>query len=341
MSLELTTKTSTGVENNNPVMTMDNITKIAEAEQACVRGVQTINTMQKNKDRLLSHFDEELPMDTLEDKVAKFKTLEDLGEFLSTPENINSFFTDEDGTVSFVVSDGENTVTEEQDLEFKKGFLIYIRQMQMTQEEIDKVMVEFNKESMKMAEEMNSGMRDFVGDYMGYVVSMKEQIQNSESQNKEAAMTELSYIESGLTFSEILRVYEKKPSIIENTLKDAQTGHFLYSIGEHYKSAIKKARTNASLITFVTETPNTSFEAMYLPKEMYRQGYEGLFVFSLIRYFAKQYWSPNVKKMHTSIIIIMQRFIKDEMDDDTRDKYIENICNYLNKFYEVLDKKER
>lgn len=337
MSTELKTEESMGMEE---AMSIDNVTKIAEAEQACVKGMQTMNVMQKNKDRLLSHFGDDFLSESLEDRVAQFKTLEELGDYLSTPENINSFFTDENGTVTFVSSDGENPVTEEQDLEFKKGFLIYIRQMQMTQEEIDRVMEEFHSETAKMNDAMNSTMRDFVGDYMEYIISMKKEIENSENYpNKEAALKELEYIESGLTFSEILKMYVSKPSIIESTLRNTKQEDELYCVGRQYKSAIKKARTNASLITFLTETPQTSFEALYLPKEMYREGYEGLFIYSLIRFFAKSYWSANVKKMHTSIIIILQRFIKDEMDDATRDEYIKNIGNYLDTFYKELDKK--
>lgn len=340
---EVITESQENVTNNTledkPMLTMEQVTKIAESEQAYVKGLQTINTMQKNKDRLLSHFEDDLPTSTIEDKVAKFKTLEELGDFLSTPENINSFFTDEEGTVSFVSSDGENAVTEEEDLEFKKGFLLYIRQMQFIQDEIDEVMSEFNKETSKMNEEMNSSMRDFVSEYMDYIISTKKQIEQSDSPNKEEALHDLNFIESGLTFSEIIKVYEEHPSILENTLKDSMSEHFLFGIGKQYKVALKKAHTNTSLITFLTESPKTSFEAMYLPKNAYREGYEGLFIFSLIRFFSKQYWSSNVKKMHISIVVILQRFIKDEMDDATKDAYIENITNYLNKFYEVADRK--
>lgn len=334
-----TNNDSTEVVNSSDKFSIENVTRFAETEQTYVKGIQTMNTLQRNKDRLLSHFEKDLPGEDLDEKVSKFKTLEELGEFLAIPENVYSFFRDEDGYVSPIVSDGDTNITDEEDLEFRKGLLIYIRQMQLTQEEIDSVMDEFNKETIKMQDDMNSSMRDFVGDYMDYILDMKEQIEASDNPNKETALKELNFIESGITFSEVFNVYDKHPSIIEHTLMDMEKEDFLFSIGKQYKVCIKNARTNASLISFISESPENSFEAIYLPKGMYREGYEGLFIFSLIRFFSKQYWSSNVKKMHLSIILILQRFIEDEMDDATKDVYVANIKKYLDKFYEVADRK--
>ena len=334
-----TNDTSVETIDSTNKFSIENITRFTEAEQAYVKGVHTMDRLQKNKDRLLSHFEDALAGTDLEDKVSKFKTVEELGEFLSVPENVYSFFTDDDGHVSPIVSDNDTNPTDEEDLEFRKGLLIYIRQMQLTQEEIDKMMDEFNRESGKLHDGMNSSMRDFAGEYMDHILSMKEDLQKSDLPNKEEALEELSFIESGITFSEVLKVYDKHPSIIGHTLMDMEKEHFLYGIGKQYRVCIKKARTNSSLISFLTETPQTSFEAMYLPKTMYREGYEGLFIFSLIRFFSKQYWSSNIKKLHIFIILMLQRFIKDEMDDTMRDVYIANIKNYLDRFYEEIDRK--
>lgn len=334
----MTTRETTATENAVAEVSMDQIVEFAEMEQACIRGNQTMQKLSKDKEKLMSHFDENMEDDEVENKVAQYKTVEELCEHLNTPEEINEFFTDKEGNLTLTLLDGTDDTTEEQDLEFKKGYLIYIKQMQITNEEMTKIIDEYNKESAKMNEAMGMTMRDFVGDYMEYILSMKKVIQDSDTPDKEKALNDLSFIESSFTFEKVMELYKRNDSaIIKSTLRDTKKEDSLRVTGSQYRGAIHRARTNASLITFVTAKPEDSFEAMYLPKNAYREGYEGLFITTLIRYFAKSYWSENVKKMHTFTIIVLQRFVEDEMSDEMRDQYIENIRNYLNIFYDFID----
>lgn len=309
--------------------TISNIMKVANTEHGMTEAQNAIDRMNKDKTRLCSHMNGNT--DFIEERLKQFETVEALTKAIQTKEQVDEFFTDDDGNMLSLIPQGNQTISEAEDLEFKKGLLVYLKQMELSQNELDEACEEFARESRALTEEIGYTVRDFVATYMEQIKELRKTIEDTDA-NK-AMISELDHIESGFHFGELMKTFDKHPTIPANTISDMHKDDMIVSLGSRYRTALKRSGVVASLITFISNTDATSFEEIYLPPDKYRKGYENLFIFSLIRYFAMEYWTTNVKKMHASMIVILQRFVNNEMSEEMKAEYVENISTYLNRIY--------
>lgn len=329
MDTQNNTTVDNGTKEETLQTTVNNIMKVANSEHGLAEAQTAIAKMNKDKSRLCSHMNGDT--DFLEEKLKQFSTVEELIKAIQTKEQVDEFFTDNDGnTLSFIQS-SDKVVSEAEELEFKKGLLVYLKQMELSQKELDEACEEFARETKELTDELGQTVRDFVSTYMENIREMRQNIEDTE-ENK-AIIAELDHIESGFNFGELMKTYTEHPTIPANTISDMGSDDKIVSLGSRYRTALQKAGTTASLITFISNTSSTSFEEMYLPPDKYQKGYENLFIFSLIRYFAITYWTNNVKKMHASVIVILQQFINNEMSEDMKTEYVDNIATYLDSLY--------
>lgn len=313
-------------------ISQEDFIRLAEAEQSYTDSQVFMDQMLKNKELLLSRVsgDREL----LERKIGEFSSVAELTASLNTKEAVNEFFRNEDGTPMTIITDNGTSITEEEDFEFKKGLCLYIKQLQMSQDDLTAQMKKFADETQEIRNELGLALRDFIEGQLSEIPELRKKIMSGEKldSEKKKALKEIDCVESGFTFKMILDTFAEHPTIPVNTLKDMMNDDSVISIGKRYRLELSKSNTHISLVSLISDSPQTSFEAVYLPPDKYTPGKENLFVFSLIRYFAMTYWTPEIRKLHTSIIILMQRFIKDELTAERKEQYVENIATYLKSF---------
>ena len=312
--------------------TIANMAEISKVSQNQISAQKEITRWKKEKEKAAKFLHGDISV--IEEKLLKYDSLESLQKDLQSPGKLEEFFTDEETGEHFYFIDPSDTSknnSEEEDRELKTNYLLFLKQSQLSNDEIEEALKQFEKDKEELEKELHTTTSEFVYQYLDYVKELRATTLDTEENKK--LINELDYIESGFTFQKIMETYDEIPSIVKNTLKDMRNPEKIQSIGKKYHTTLNNAGSYASLIVFISNSPDTSFEEMYLPPDKYRAGYENLFMFSLIRYFSMSYWNADVVRMHSVIITTLQRFISNEMPEDMKEQYVNNIAAYLEKIY--------
>lgn len=270
-------------------------------------------------------------IESIEDKLKSFGSSEKLSEYIKNDENVNSFFIDNEGneiTLNLPKEYKKSCATDSDIVNMKRQILVFLKQSQIMTDEFQKIVDDYNKEQESIEKEMGTTVKDIVIDYLRYSLEQEKSIKDGEKIN-----SELSHLLSGFDFRIEKDTLKSVPSIVEHTLKDFRDTDKIKEYGERYRSAINKANSLATLISFISNYPDTSIEESFLPPDKYKKGYENFFIFSLVRYYAMTYWTPQVRRMHAMTISILQQFLDNTLPSDLKERYAENISSYLEAFY--------
>lgn len=248
------------------------------------------------------------------------------------PEFVNSLFSEEDGTPMTLIIPKDAPAKDVSN--FKKDLLIYLIESKRVDDELQTAIDEYNKERQLIEKDMGSTARDLVIDCLNWAINKRAELQAHPDTASKANMDQLDHIISGFDFKVMMDTLKQHPSIIKNTLKDMHDNDIIASLGQRYRTAREKAGSAATLITFISNSPDTSFEEIYLPPDKYQQGFENLFMFSIIRHFAMTYWTKNTVLMHAMTISLLQQFIDNTLPEDLKEAYIDNISAYLSAFHQ-------
>lgn len=291
-------------------------------------------TMKAHRDNLVKSVGaDEDAMKDIEEQLKKFKTVKELQDYLNKgKENVERFF----GGIDKIDVDFDNDYQKE--LDFKKGFLIYMKESAIAYENIDK---EYEKldESMKEFDqnmkEVTSALSDNI---LGYLSMMKDKADACENETtKKKLLTSIAYIESGYTYKIFSDEIDKHPTIVDHCVKElvdakANKGSKFEEIGSRYlKKSQKYSKCN--LISFISDYSRNvkSFEEYILVEDQYE--HTDLFVYSMIRWFAMADWNDkNVKALHSSVAHVIKRIMDNTLDVNVKADVINAIVDYLKKF---------
>lgn len=270
------------------------------------------------------------------EKLKKFSSVEELTNHLKDTSHVNEFFINEDGTTMDIsIPGGKKNLTEKDFAEFKQSVLIYLKQEAIIKDEFDKELKKFDEERKEIEQSMGTSANEIILSYLDLATEKKnELLKRGITGGKELRST--NHILSGFDFNVELETMREHPSIIKNTLNEMHNESLIISYGKRYRVAIKNHQSIATLISFISNTPNSSFEEVFLPPDKYKAGYENLFLFSIIRHFSMTRWTEDTVKMHAMTVSLLQQMVNNELPEEIQSKYVENIAAYLSVFYKEL-----
>ena len=305
----------------------DELVKLVDASSKTANMQSTIREIIKNVSNVFKYIDGDRKI--IEERLKKYPTIKDLERAISDSSVLNSFFVNEDGSeMKLIFPDNvKSEMTPGHIQDFKKETLIFLKNSQLSVGEFQNIVDQFEEEKSKIEEEMGTTVKDIAIEQLRFALEQKES--NPESLGKNA-----EYLLSGFNFSRQIELFRKNPSIAKHTLEDFHDTDRITDFGARYRRTLNKGKTAATLIALITNSPDTSIEAEFLPPTKYKPGYENLFLFSLIRYFTMEYWDQNVRVMHAMTIALLQQFVDDELPEDLKSAYMENISTYLNTIME-------
>ena len=135
-------------------------------------------------------------------------------------------------------------------------------------------------------------------------------------------------MESAYTFEEYVKILEKYPSIVKNTISELKNPVKVRDTGARYNRKRKQQNCATSLIAVIKDDIGSSLERQYMAPGDYVEGYENLFGYFLIRFFSKEDWSSKdsfTKEMHNATVIILTTLMSGSLDKDFREEIISNI----------------
>lgn len=262
----------------------------------------------------------------IEEKLLEVTSVDELMRRISTQEGLDYFYTNPatgqilDVTVGDTSKDREN---------FKRGFLKFLLENRLAMEGIDE---ELKKYEQAIAD-FDVDTRDAIAALSDNVLTYVDYVRRSTPEdhpNYKKIMEQLRYIESAYNMDVFRETVEKYPSIIKHTLEDVHSERRIKEIGGRYFGKLASAKVNASLMAFMNDDPQQSFEYKALLPNQYKAGYENLFIFSLIRFFAMESWTdPNIKKLHASTIIALRKLVSGDITDELKESMRDYIAKYL------------
>jgi hypothetical protein len=310
---------------------LDNYVKTIELLHQKNELYKTIDELKGGRDNLITASGAN--DDVISKKLDSIETLEELTKKTSTVEGLDWFFTD-DTTGEVMQLTYKDGISKEEEVEFRKGLLLYLKQADIHYKEIDKLIENMNKETSEIHAEMNGVISSFTDNVLNYIKTTREKIADQDINGKDKIMKELYYIESAYTFSVFKDIIERYPSIIKNTLNDFTKEVKIIDVANRYKAKLASNKVHSTLIDFVNTDPMKTVEGLLLTKGQYREGYEDLFVFSVIRFFAMEDWKDGyTKKLHSSLMLALRKLKDNELQTETKELMISSMTDYLAVLY--------
>lgn len=298
------------------------VTKAKEYKEAGAKLAQAVGTNEEDR--------------SIIDRRLETVTIEELLQKVKTPEGIDWFFTDDSGNVLSIAY--KKKVSKEEELEFKKGLLIYLKQVDSYMEEIDKA-----DEELRLAqEEFDTNIKesvDLLSDNIMMVVHELRQVA-ANSPNYAKLNRRADFIESGYTYQCIKRLAIDHPTIVKNTVNDMKVEGRIKELGDRYRAKLKTAKASGNLFPFLSRDGDvsTSLEFQVLKPDDYQPGTEDLFMFILIRYFAMESWAYDdaVRAFHSASMIVLSKLVTGKLPEDVKERVIVNIKEVLKPYQDAF-----
>lgn len=329
---ETTTEESTKKEE----VTLDQIedlTKIIHAESYKKEMSKQYEELQKNVSEMKSKIkglDSE--KDFIDEKLEKY-TVEELEKILKKNDVVEDFFTDP--------STGEpldltiNFDSKEREIEFKRGYLVYVKSTQEAFKKIDEEYAKLDDATKEFNMEINEACYALSDNVLSYISMMTDKANAMEDEvAKKKILESLKYLKSGYDMTIFSEVLDQHPTVAKNCVRELTREVDIQRIGKRYGSKLKTFNAKSSLIPYTSDITSgrKSFEEMVLIRgDQYV--IPDLFVFSLIRFFGMADWSDgNIRKAHASVGLTIKKLLANEFADDVKKDVIDSIVTYLAKF---------
>ena len=233
---------------------------------------------------------------------------------------VNAIFTDCTGNVMEPIMDFES---DSKRLRFKADLLVYLKVSQeglARIEEEERKLDEATKELNMNIEDVCAAMSDNI---IAFVEQKKDEANALENEvQKNSILKMLKYIESGYTFELIKEPYIKYPNAAYNAFSDFSNSVRSRDIIDRYREKCKKVNSTPSLITLY-KVDDMSFEERFLLPEEYKEA--GLFIYTLVRFFSMATPDDNFKRLHSTVCVMLNKLIKDDMADIVKDRYLDAV----------------
>lgn len=293
--------------------------------------VSQVKTMKENflPDKDDSDFIDKLVLNWVMGLEGEGKTSLEIRDFFAKKcKDINfvrKFFTDPE-------TGKDHTPMMERSPNFAGDFLRVIFSTVVGNREIDREIENYNKTIKEFNIEYQGILRTLSDNILLYCDTVENEI-SPDDPNYKKVMEEIYYIRGAYDLKPFKEVLIKYPSVIRHTLEDVRIGRRIKDISSRYHEKLAKAGCNISLIAYVSDDITKSFEYLNLPKGSYDEGYENLFVFSLIRYFSMEHWDAKVLKMHNATINSLHKMNTGQLGDELKQSMREAIIDYLKLFH--------
>lgn len=292
----------------------------------------TYDEIQQNCDSLRGSFKcEKDLLDIIEEKIKQY-TPDQLEQYLKSNEHVEEFFTDpETGKPVELTID----TTKDREIEFKRGYLVYIKTSQEAFANIDAKFDELDNYTKEMNIEIQDAVNALSDNVLAYISSLTDKANAmDDTPLKKKLLTTIKHIRSGYDMTVFSEVLDKYPSVAEKCVKELEQEVTIQTIGKRYQDKLASHGVKTSLVRFASDIDHNkqSFEEIMLVREE-QYIVPDLFIYSLIRFFAMADWSNNdIHKAHASISLVLERLMRNEFIDEVKTDIINSIVKYIAKF---------
>lgn len=268
----------------------------------------------------------------LDEKLKEY-TSDSLAKHLRSDKNVLDFFINPDTGVTLEMNIPFES--REREIEFKRGFLVYLKTTQEAFDKIDEQFDELDKYTAEMNADIKSACDVLSDNVLTYISYMKDKADAIEDEKTKKKMLEsLRYIKSGYDLSIYAEVIEKHPSVASKCVSELQKEVDIQRVGARYAKKIESNGIKMSLVNFASDIQSgkKSFEELTLVKD---EDYKlpDLLVYSLIRFFSMADWSDNnIKKAHASVSLVLKKLLNNEFEEDIKTQVVDSIRTYLSMF---------
>ena len=341
------------MENNNTNTneTIDFSGKDFEATQELLKETAKLNNLIKSEDEIREQKNMVLNQsvndseDIIQKHLDAYDDPEELKKYLSgdlkdpkVAERINSFFTNDETGEVLTLLESVNTKNEIEELDFKRGMLIYFKQNDYYMAQIDKEIDELNRTTAELNSSISEALdplKDNILAYAEYLEQESEITEEDDTQTiikKKKNLSKAKAIKSGYTFDNLIELIDKHPSIVKNALSDFRSDTKIKEIGKRYSAKLKTAKIDFNLFTLLSDDIHDSLEYRCLPLGEYPEGLENFTVFFIIRAMAMGLTSKEDIVFHASVQICLTRLMEGTLDEDVDKRVKDSIIRLLNKF---------
>lgn len=306
------------VQTNNEVKKPENNLEVLAKTAQLLDNIKTGKEMkEKTRNQLKSVIKEEEFLDKInaavegktEDEINKL-SLEELNEMLC--------ITDEHDTM------GIKFESVEEEINFKKGFLVYCATTLEHNKKIDAAMDQYEKDLQEFNVEFDELMKS-TNDMSGFLIAeLEKNLANATDETQKAKIvTSIAAIEDSF---ELERIY--------NTFKDLKPNNTLNDYFNRSEEVYKKYQSVIKPLNISTDiTKLAGLEKAILPEKYHV--YQNLFLFLVIKHYA--YKSSIVKANDgvflTQLLVNVKGLLLGNLPEAKKEKLIANVTRVLDLFY--------
>ena len=253
-------------------------------------------------------------------------------------KRIDSFFTnDETGEVLTLV-DNDTFKTRDEELDFKRGMLIYFKQNDYYLSQIDNELKKLDEATAELNENVSKLLDPLKDNVLAYATHLEDaSIVNEDDdretiKKKEVLRKKALSIKDGYTLDRFIKLVSDNPSIAKNALHDFRNETRVKDIGRRYNAKISTNKIGFNLFPLLSDDIHDSLEYRCLPKGDYPDGLENFTVFFIIRYMAMGLNTKEDIVLHASLQVALTRLVEGSLDEDVESRMKESIIKLLSFF---------
>lgn len=268
--------------------------------------------------------------DFIDQKLAKFETVEQLKKHLAVKENVVDMFTN---PITGEVLDVK-VVNDKKEIDFRRDLLIYIKETDIQTQKIDAEYEKLDTATKEFQTDVDDACYQLADNVLVYIDGLKLRVEQcSNNLDKAKMMKSIKALESGFTLELYKETYTKYPSAVERCKSFITKEKEVADIGKRYLAKLKSAKTKVNLLQFASDLDNRkSFEEMVFTPDEYNTAPD-MFVFSLIRHFSMANWNDiSVVQGHATIALNMKKLLSNEIDEVVKERFKAAILDYLKIF---------
>lgn len=215
---------------------------------------------------------------------------------------------------------------------FARDFLLLIYSTVVGNLSIDQSIREYEREIQEFDHDYQEILKVLSDNVLLYCDSVEKEV-DPKDPNAKKILEDIYYIRGAYDLKPYRETLIKYPTVISHTLEDIRSPRRIKEISARYHEKLGKAGCSVSLVAYINDDIKKSFEYRNLPKGSYMEGYENLFIFSLIRYFSMEHWDSKNLKMHNATINALHKMNTDKLGDDLKQSMRTAIIEYLALFH--------
>ncbi len=251
---------------------------------------------------------------------------------------INEFFTHPvTGEVLEMVKN-PNVKNEINELDFKRGLILYFKRNDEYMAAIDKEMKKLNQAQAELDRGISEALNPLKDNILAYAEYLIAHNQPNESDDSETAkrkgmnLKKAHAIRCAYTLENMIELVESHPGIISNAKKDFRSENMIRQTGDRYMKKLRTARINFNLAPLLSDDIHDSLEYRVLPQGDYPAGFENFTVFFIIRSLAVTLPAKEEVTFHAAVYTAFTQLINGEMDEDVADMVKRSIVKFLSYF---------